>query len=173
MVVTAGRLRCREATARAAPLRRCGLHDGAYPTGMSPRSRRARLEDVHEIAAGMPYVTVDHGRGGNPVYQVGGKSFVFFRNPRPDAVDPETGERYSDVIVLWVASESDKEALVQDPRSPFFTTPHFDGHNSVLLRASRIGELTREELAEVVQDAWLCRASRRRAATWLEEKGLS
>ena len=34
----------------------------------------------------------------NPVYQVGGKSFVFFRTPRPDAFDPETGERYDDVI---------------------------------------------------------------------------
>jgi hypothetical protein len=32
------------------------------------------------------------------VYQVSRKSFVFFRNPRPDAVDPQTGERYDDVI---------------------------------------------------------------------------
>jgi hypothetical protein len=121
----------------------------------------------------MPHVTVDHGPGGNPVYRVGGKSFVFFRNPRPDAVDPRSGERYTDVIVFWVASESEKEALVQDPTSPFFTTPHFDGHNSVLLRGSRIGELTREELADVVQDAWLCRASPKRAATWLKEHGLA
>lgn len=121
----------------------------------------------------MPYVTVDRGPGGNPVYHVGGKSFVFFRNPRPDAVDPETGERYTDVIVFWVPSESDKEALVQDLASPFFTTPHFNGHKSVLLRASRIGELTREELAEVVQDAWLSRASPRRASAWLKEKGLA
>ena len=70
----------------------------------------------------MPHVTVENGPSGNPVYQVGSKSFVFFRNPRPDAIDPETGERYEDVIVLWVPSESDKEALVQDPASPFFTT---------------------------------------------------
>ena len=139
---------------------------------MSPRSRRARAEDVHELAAGMPYVTVEHGRAGNAVYQVGGKSFVFFRTPRPDAADPRTGERYDDVIVFWVA-DAEKEALVQDPRSPFFTTPHFDGHNSVLLRASRIGELTRDELAEVVQDAWLSRASPKRAATWLKENGLA
>jgi hypothetical protein len=98
---------------------------------------------------------------------VGGKSFIFFRNPRPDAADPRTGERYQDVIVFWVASEEDKQALVQDKVSPFFTTVHFDGHLSVLLRASRIGELTRDELAEVVQDAWLSRASARRAAAWL------
>jgi hypothetical protein len=115
----------------------------------------------------MPHVTVDHGPGGNPIYQVGSKSFVFFRTPRPDAIDPETGKRYEDVIVLWVPSESDKQALVQDPASPFFTTAHFDGHPSVLVRASRIGELSHQELAEVVQDAWLSRASSRRAATWL------
>src|SRR5437763_12386194 len=109
---------------------------------MAQPPRRARVEDVHRLALGMPHVTVERGPRGNPVYQVGGKSFVFFRTPRPDAVDPETGERYTDVIIFWVASESDKQSLVQDQASPFFTTPHFDGHRSVLLRASRIGELT-------------------------------
>jgi len=131
--------------------------------------RRARLEDVHELALAMPHVTVVHGqRAQNPVYQVGGRSFVFFRTPRPDAVDPETGERYDDVIVLWCAPE-EKEALLQDERTPFFTTPHFDGHPSVLLRGSRVGELSRVELAEVVQDAWLAQASKRRADAWLAE----
>jgi hypothetical protein len=135
---------------------------------MAARSRRARLADVHELAMRMPHVTVGHGSGGNPVYQVSGKSFVFFRNPRPDAVDPATGERYPDVIVFWVPSESDKQALVQDDALPFFTTPHFDGHLSVLVRGSRIGELTVPELAEVIQDAWLARASPARAAAWLD-----
>jgi hypothetical protein len=55
--------------------------------------RRARVDDVHELAMSMPHVTVVHGPQGNPIYQVGGKSFVFFRTPRPDAVDPHTGER--------------------------------------------------------------------------------
>jgi len=134
---------------------------------MSDMNQKARIEDVHELAAGMPYVTVDYGTGGNPVYQVGRKSFVFFRNPRPDAFDPETGERYLDIVVFWVPSETDKEALVRDETSPFFTTGHFKGHSSVLLRAARIGELTRQELAELIQDAWLSRASARRAASWL------
>jgi hypothetical protein len=127
----------------------------------------ARVADVHDLAAAMPHVTVVHGRSGNAVYQVGGKSFVFFRTPRPDATDPETGQRYTDVIVFWVPSESEKLALTQDPTLPFFTTPHFDGHCSVLVRASRIGELTRQELAEVVQDAWLSQASPRRRDAWL------
>jgi hypothetical protein len=117
---------------------------------------------------GMPHVTVESGTQGNAVYQVGGRSFVFFRNPRPDAADPVTGERYDDVIVIWVPDEADKLALVQDDTTPFFTTPHFDGHPSVLVRASRLGELTRQELAEVIQDAWLSRASARRATRWLE-----
>ena len=136
------------------------------------KSRRAQVEDVHELALAMPHTTVERGSGGNPVYQVGGKSFVFFRNPRPDAVDPDTGERYPDVIVFWVGSEADKQAMVQDEGSPFFTTPHFNGHPSVLLRAARVGELSRQELAEVVQEAWLSRASARRAATWLKEHSL-
>jgi hypothetical protein len=122
--------------------------------------RPATVEDVHELALAMPHVRVAEGSLGNPVYQVGGKSFVFFRNPRPDAP-------YDDVIVFWVADESEKQALVQDAASPFFTTPHFDGHPSVLLRGGRVGELTRRELAEIVQDAWLAQASRPRAEAWL------
>ena len=129
--------------------------------------RPARIADVHRTATGMPHVVREGGTNDNAVYQVGRKSFVFFRNPRPDAFDPETGQRYDDVIVIWVASEDDKQALVLDPGSPYFTTPHFDGHPSVLLRGSRIAEIDVDELTELVQDAWLARASRRRAEAWL------
>ena len=139
---------------------------------MPGRPRCATVEDVHATARGMPHVTVVGEGGDHPVYQVGGKSFVYFRTPRPDAVDPATGERYPDVVILWVASEADKLALVQDPSSPCFSTPHFDGHPSVLVRASRLGELSREELVELVQDAWLSRASTRRRTAWLAEHGL-
>jgi hypothetical protein len=131
--------------------------------------RRAGVDDVHRIASGMPHVTrVEGPKAGNPIYQVGGRSFVFFRTPRPDAVDPDTGDKYPDVIVIWVESEADKLALTQDPTSPFFTTPHFDGHLSVLVRSSRLGEITVTELQEVIQDAWLSRASKRRAQQWLD-----
>jgi|SRR5882757_6063962 len=136
---------------------------------MPGNDRVAQVEDVHQLAAAMPHVTVQRGPKGNPVYQVGGKSFVFFRTPRPDAIAPDSGERYPDVIMFWVAAESDKQAMVQDPDSPFFSTPHFDGHLSVLVRASRIGELSLTELTEVVQDAWLTQASARRAARWLAD----
>ncbi|MGI6875288.1 MmcQ/YjbR family DNA-binding protein [Amycolatopsis sp. 3B14] len=127
---------------------------------------------MHDLAMAMPHVQRVEGTRGRPVYQVGGRSFVFFRNPRPDAADPVTGERYPDVIVFWVGSEADKEALVADERSPFFTTPHFRGHPSVLLREADVGRLGYDELAEVVQDAWLARASPRRASAWLAAHGL-
>lgn len=129
--------------------------------------RPARVGDVHEIAAAMPHVKRIEGPKGNPVYQVGGKSFVFFRTPQLDAKDPATGDRYPDVIMIWVESEIDKLALIQDPGSPFFTTDRFTGHLSVLLRASRLGEISKAELAELIQDAWLSQASRRRGVTWL------
>jgi hypothetical protein len=143
---------------------------GPYARGMSPRARPARVDDVHDLARAMPHVTVSSGPKSNPVYQVGGKSFVFFRTPRPDAFDPVTRERYDDVIVIWVSSEADKQALVQDAASPFFTTKHFEGHRSVLVRASRIDEINRQELAEIIEDAWLSQASPRRGEAWLRSR---
>ena len=129
------------------------------------------MDDVHELALAMPHVTVWRGpKAGNPIYQVGGKSFVFFRTPRPDAFDPDTGQRYDDVIVFWVGSDADKRALVEDASSPFFTTPHFDGHPSVLVRASSLKEIGKQKLTELIQDAWLSRASARRAERWLADR---
>jgi hypothetical protein len=133
-------------------------------------SRRATVADVHELAESMPGAR--RVPGGKVVYQVAGRSFVFFRNPRPDAVDPTTGERYDDVIVFWVESDEAKQVLVLDESTPFFTTPHFDGHPSVLLRGAHVGRLSREELAETVYDAWLARASPTAARRWLAEHGL-
>ena len=134
------------------------------------RTRRARVSDIHETAASMPGAQqVEGGRG---VYQVSGRSFLFFRGPRPDAVDPDSGERLTDVVVFWVADEAEKQAILADESLPFFTTPHFDRHTSVLLRESRVGELDRDQLAEFVYDAWLARAGKRAAKAWLAERGL-
>ena len=120
----------------------------------------------------MPHVTVTGGTKDNPVYHVGGKSFVFFRNPRPDAIDPDSGERYRDVIVFWVADEAEKQALVQDESTPFFSTPTSPGIRRCWCD-SRLGELSLAELQEIVQDAWLARASRRRAEQWLSSHPVS
>ena len=139
---------------------------------MDPGAIPATVEDVHTTARGKPHVTVGRGSRDNPVYKVCGKSIVYFRTPRPDAVDPRSGERYDDVIIIWVASEHDKRALVDDPDAPYFTTRHFDGHPSVLVRGSRLGEVDRDEIVELVQEAWLSRASRRRANAWLADHDL-
>jgi glycopeptide antibiotics resistance protein len=66
-------------------------------------------------------------------------------------VNPATGERHDDVIVFRVPIEGDKLALLQDDSSPYFTTPHLDGHLSLPVRAGRLGETSYGELAEVVQ----------------------
>src|SRR3954471_22286620 len=132
--------------------------------------RQARVADVHKIALSMPHVTRIEGPKGNAIYQVGGKSFVFFRTPQPDAEDQDTGERYADVIMIWAESERDKLALIQDPGSPFFTTDRFEGHLSVLVRGQDLPAITRGELSELIQDAWLTRASKRPADRWLAEQ---
>jgi len=129
-------------------------------------SRPATVDDIHEIARALPGVT--RPEGSPTVYQVSRRSFLFFRSPRPDAINPDTGERYTDVIVFWVESELEKEAILADASLPFFTTPHFDGHSSVLLRASRAGELSRDELAGFVEGAWLSRAGPRAVAKWMK-----
>jgi hypothetical protein len=134
-------------------------------------SRPATVDDIHEIARALPGVRL--AEGGPTVYQVRRRSFLFFRNPRPDAVDPDTGERYTDVIVFWVESELEKEAILADASLPFFTTPHFNGHPSVLVRGSRIGELSRDELAGFVEGAWLSRAGPRAVARWIKGHGAS
>ncbi len=66
-------------------------------------------------------------------------------------------------------SEDDKQALVHDEGSPWFTTLALRWPSVGLVRESRLGELSREELAEVIEDAWLARASKRRAAQWLAD----
>lgn len=136
---------------------------------MGGRARRAKVADIERLAMAMPDVVRDEGSDGNAVFSVGGKSFVFFRNSRPDAFDPDTGERYADVVAIWTETLEDKEALVQDPDLPFFTTPHFDGYRAVLLRTSRIAELPVDVLAETIEDAWLARASVTRRKRWLAQ----
>jgi len=130
-------------------------------------ARRARLADLAEIALGLPEVQ-EGTTWGRPAYVVRKKAFVHFREPRPDAVDPDTGERMDDVICFSVGDQNDKDALVASD-SPWFTTPHFDGYNAVLLRERDLGRLTRRELEEVVTDAWAARAPKRLVEAYFDE----
>lgn len=131
----------------------------------------ATRNDLDQAAMSLPEVELGTSWGDRPTYKVHGKGFIIFRGPRPDAVD-EAGQRLEDVVVFSCADEQDKEALVADPSTPFFTTDHFNGYNAVLLRQAHFAQLTREELTEVVTDAWLCKAPKRVARGWLTEHGL-
>jgi len=139
------------------------------------RARKARVTDVEQLALGLPEVTrdpADTSAPGRPAYQVRGKTFVFFRGPRKDALDPTTGEPYDDVMAFSCTAE-DKAAMVGDADSPFFTTPHWNGYNAVLLLERDIARITLAELREVVTDAWLVKAPRRLAAAYLADPGAS
>ena len=117
--------------------------------------------DVDDICMGLPEVELGTSWGDNPTYKVRGKGFLMHRPPGRTAVNPETGEWYDDLLVIQVPSESEKRALVDDERLPFFTIDHFKGYNAVLVQQSRLGELSREELAEVITDAWRAVAPKR------------
>jgi hypothetical protein len=124
------------------------------------------MRDLDELALAMPEAAkeVEDGR---PTYRVHGKMFCFHRGPRPDAVDAETGERLEDVLAFRVADLGVKELLLSDSRGIYFTTPHWDGYSAVLVRIPNLERLDRDELQDLVEEAWLTRAQKRLAKEWL------
>jgi hypothetical protein len=133
---------------------------------MAARTRKATPADLHDLAQSLPQVEEGTSWGDLPAYKVAGKGFVLHRRPRKDAVDPETGELMDDVVVFRVPDDESKRALVES-EGPWFTTPHFNGYRAVLLRLRDIGKVNRDELAEVVTDAWLAVAPKRLAKEFL------
>jgi hypothetical protein len=133
----------------------------------------ATMDDLDELALSLPQVTKEVSEDGRPAYLLHGKLFCLHRSRRPDAVDPETGERLADVLMFRVADLGVKELMLSDDRGVFFTTPHFDGYPAVLVRIPDLARLDRDELYELIVEAWLTRAQKRVARAWLEEQGLS
>jgi len=129
------------------------------------------MADLDEIALALPQVTKEVTDDGRPSYLVHGKRFVLQRTRRPDAVDHETGERLDDVLMFRVADLDVKELLLSDTREIYFTTPHFAGYPAVLVRIPDLARLDREELFDLVAEAWLTRAQKRVANAWLAEHG--
>lgn len=121
-------------------------------------ARKAVPEDVHEIAMSLPEVTEGITWGDRPTYLVRKKGFLLRRMPHKTAIDPETGEMYTDLLVIMVADAGEKQALVEDESLPFFTIDHFNGFNAVLVQESRLHELERTELEEIITDAWVSKA---------------
>jgi hypothetical protein len=127
------------------------------------------MADLDELALALPQTTKEVSADGRPTYLVHGKFFCFHRGQRPDAVDPESGERLDDVLAFRVESLDVKDLLLADPRGIFFTTPHWNGYAAVLMRIPDLARLDRDELGDLVVDAWLTRAQKRVAKAWLAE----
>src|SRR4051794_4318228 len=124
----------------------------------------ATWDDVASIALGLPDTTEELAWGTRH-WKVRGKGFVWERPLRKsdlkalgdDAPDgPILGARVEHLVA--------KEALLADPSGVFFTTPHFDGHPSVLVL---LEPLTPDQLDEIVVEAWLARAPPPRAPAFL------
>ena len=130
------------------------------------------MSDLDELALAMPQATKEVSDDGRPAYFVHGKLFCFHRGQRPDAVDPETGERLEDVLMFRVADLNVKDLVLSDERGVFFTTPHFNGYAAVLVRIPDLARLDRDELGDLVAEAWLTRAQKRVAKAWLERHAL-
>ena len=129
------------------------------------------MAELDELALALPQTTREVSADGRPSYLVHGKRFCLQRSRRPDAVDPQTGERLDDVLMFRVADLGVKELMLADERGVYFTTPHFDGYPAVLVRIPDLARLDRDELHDLVAEAWLTRAQKRVAKAWLAEQG--
>lgn len=127
----------------------------------------ASMDDLDEFALGLPETTRGSSADGRPQYLVHGKLFVCHRTRRRDAIDSATGERLDDVLMFRVADVGVKELLLSDNRGIYFTTPHFDGYPAVLVRIPDLARINRDELQDLVAEAWLTRAQKRLAKSWL------
>ena len=130
----------------------------------------ATMRDLDQLALAMPQATKQLSDDGRPAYHVHGKLFCFHRGPRRDAIDATTGERLEDVLMFRVADLEEKQLLLADERGVLFTTPHFDGYPAVLLRIPDLSRLSRDELHDLVAEAWLTRAQKRVAKAWLAQQ---
>ena len=92
-------------------------------------SRPATPDDVDEICAALPETELGTSWGDLPTWKVPagpkGKGFLLYRAPHKTAVDPETGEMYDDLLVIITPTAVEKQALVEDDSTPFFTIDHF------------------------------------------------
>jgi hypothetical protein len=118
----------------------------------------AGWNDVRELALALPETSERESRG-NVEWRVKGKLFVWER-PLRKAEREALGDQAPDGPILgaMVADLGDKEALLAEDPSVFFTTPHFNGYAVVLVRLER---LPLAQLKPVVVEAWLARAPAR------------
>jgi hypothetical protein len=130
------------------------------------------MADLDELALSLPYTTKAVSDDGRPSYLAHGKLFCCHLSRRRDAIDPQIGERLDDVLMFRVADLGVKELLLADDRRVFFTTQHFDGYPAVLLRIPDLARVDRDELHDMVVEAWLSRPQKRVAKAWLQDHGV-
>ena len=120
----------------------------------------------------MPQATKGVSDDGRPTYSVHEKFFCFHRSRRPDAVDPETGERLGDVLVFRVADSARRRRC--SPTTAACSSRRRTG--TAIPRCwcgSGPRRIDRDELRDIVAEAWLTRAQKRVAKAWLAEQGIA
>jgi len=105
----------------------------------------ATEKDVQRIALSLPE-TIAKTMYNTPAYYVKNKAFLRIRS------EAEGG------LVVWVSDLGEKEALLLSDPKKFFTTPHYDGHPTVLVNLKAVGA---KELRELISDSWRIRAPKR------------
>src|SRR5690348_3981672 len=68
-----------------------------------------------------------------------------------------------DVLLVWCVDETEKRGLISSEPAKFFSTPHYDGHPSVLIR---FGAIEVDELGELLTESWRLRAPRKLVETF-------
>lgn len=125
----------------------------------------ATWDDVRRIATGLPG-TEEGTAYRHQAWRVGGKLFAWERPLRSADLEALGDDAPAGPILgARVEHLGAKEALIADAPDVYFTTPHFDGYPSVLVRLDRIDA---GELAELIEEAWLDRAPKRLAKAFLE-----
>ncbi len=127
----------------------------------------ATWDDVRGVVATLPEVQEQASREGILAWRVRDKLFAWER-PLRRADLAALGEAAPDgpILAARVPDLGAKQALLADDPDVYFTTPHFDGYAAVLVRLERIGM---PELTELLVDAWLARAPRRLARSYLAD----
>lgn len=126
----------------------------------------ATWDDVRRIAAALPETAESAGGDGQLAWRVRDKAFVWERPLRRGDIEAlGASAPQGPVLAAHVPDLGAKEALLAAEADVYFTTPHFDGYRAILVRLDRIAV---PELQELLVEAWLCRAPKRLAASYLE-----
>jgi hypothetical protein len=127
----------------------------------------ATWDDVRRLALALPETHEDLRRG-LMFWVVKDKLFVWER-PLRNSDLKALGDAAPTGPILGARVENPvaKQALIADDPEVYFTIPHFDGYNAVLVRLEKIAL---DELEELIVEAWLARAPKRVAKAYTAER---